>query len=73
MAEEDAERMNLYTQNEAARVAVARERRVAGKSGAFVPPIVLAKTAPSRATARLLQRKGRDLLTQTRGAISDRA
>jgi hypothetical protein len=33
VAEEDAEHMDLYTQNEAARVAVARERRVAGKNG----------------------------------------
>ena len=60
VAEEDAEHMDLYTQNEAARVAVARERRVAGKSGALGPPIALAKTAPSRATARVHQRKGRD-------------
>ena len=60
VAEEDAEHMDLYTQNEAARVAVARERRVAGKSGALVPRIVLAKTAPSRATARVQHRKGRD-------------
>ena len=30
MAEEDAEHMELYTQNEAARAAVERERRVAG-------------------------------------------
>jgi hypothetical protein len=60
VAEEDAEHMDLYTQNDAARVAVARERRVAGKSRAFVPPIVLAKTAPLRATARVQQRKGRD-------------
>jgi hypothetical protein len=33
VAEEAAEHMALYTQNEAARVAVARELRVAGKSG----------------------------------------
>lgn len=31
--EEDSEHMELYTQNEAARVAVERERRVAGKNG----------------------------------------
>ena len=31
-AEEDSERMGLYNQNEAARVAVERELRVAGKS-----------------------------------------
>jgi hypothetical protein len=30
VAEEDSEHMELYTQNEAARVAVERERRVAG-------------------------------------------
>ena len=33
VAEEDAEHMALYTQNEAVRVAVERELRVAGKSG----------------------------------------
>ena len=32
VTEEDSEHMELYTQNEAARVAVERERRVAGKS-----------------------------------------
>ena len=33
VAEEDADHMELYTQNEAARVAVERERRVAAKTG----------------------------------------
>jgi hypothetical protein len=33
VAEEDSAHMELYTQNEAARVAVERERRVAGKNG----------------------------------------
>jgi hypothetical protein len=33
VAEEDAEHMEIYTQNEAARVAVERERRVAAKPG----------------------------------------
>jgi len=33
VAEEDADHMDLYTQNEAARVAVERENRVAGRRG----------------------------------------
>ncbi len=33
VAEEDSEHMELYTQNEAARIAVERERRVAAKPG----------------------------------------
>jgi len=37
VAEEDSEHMELYTQNEAARVAVERERRVAGVKAGGVP------------------------------------
>jgi len=33
VADEDADHMELYTQNDAARVAVERERRVAGHNG----------------------------------------
>ena len=33
VAEEDSEHMEIYTQNEAARTAVERERRVAAKPG----------------------------------------
>ena len=45
VAEEDSEHMELYTQNEAARVAVERELRVASKNGhAKVPAAAVQHT-----------------------------
>ena len=61
---EDSEHMELYTQNEAARAAVEREHRVAGKRGAPVPQRVgpSGGRAPSAATARVHECNGRDKL-----------
>jgi hypothetical protein len=59
VAEEDAEHMELYTQNVAARTAVERERRVAAKSGNGHAP---AKAAlPGAQRANLHQANGHDV------------
>ena len=46
VAEEDSQHMGLYTQNEAARVAVERELRVAGHKAATATAAVMAVCAP---------------------------